>query len=501
MKIIDRLKAAVKTYFNQGDWVNSHAPGRIYSSGGGRFYWIPGTKFNWDNLTGELWTCPAVQACLNIIHRNLPQAPWIIRRKEVKGDTETWKPAPDHPLLALLNRPNPIYDGHILRQNIADSIKLNGNAYVIKERTNGGRVKELWWVPNAWVQPVTKPGSKMPMAIDYYRVSYGNQNIEIPTEDMIHVRDGCDPKDPRLGLSELASSSRDINTLQQLSTYKPNLLRNMGVTGRFVSPKVELQNTEFDPKEFKEHIDAQSTGDNVGATVVTDFPIDVDYPSASPKDLDVASMGDVPEANVCALMGVPAQVVGLHVGRLSKTYANMKEAREQLWEECLIPLGLLLSCQIGYDLLREYAPNRATPEVLEAYLAEYQLAFDYSDVRPLQPDLDALNTRELEVFKAGITTVAQFCANTFREEPDEAIADLYYSHLNVPAVEEVPAEDKPNTTQTVTTESGKSAWELRMEEELADMVLPVGKSAWEQKIEAELAMIERQSAFAGNGVH
>lgn len=491
MKALDRLKtrlgsigARLKTYFNQGDWVNSQAPGRLYSSGAGRFYYVPGTRFNWDRLTGDLWTCPAVQACLNIIHRNLPQAPWIVRRKESDGKTEKWVPAPDHPIKALLDRPNPIYDGNILKQNIADSIKLTGNAFVIKERNGGQVVRQLWWVPNSWVTPITDPDNRMPMAIDYYRVSFGRMQMKVPVKDMIHLRDGCDPTDPRLGMSELASASRDVNGLQQLANYKPNILRNMGVTGRFVAPESELQSVSFDPKAMKEHLDAQSQGDNVGSTFVTDIPLKVTYPNASPKDLDVASMGDVPEANVCALMGVPAQVVGLHVGRLSKTYANMKEAREQLWEECLIPLGHLIACQMGYDLLKEFAPPGSSPEALEAYLAEYEVGFDYSDVRPLQPDLDALNTRELEVFKAGIITVGQFCANTFREEPDAERADLYFSDLNAPAE---PPANEPNANQSATqpTAAGKSIWEQVLE----------------GRLEAELAEIERQSVFVGNGVH
>lgn len=488
MKSIDRIKQAVgsvgirlKTYFNQGNWVDSNLPGRIYSSSGGRFYAIPGTRVNWDRLTGDLWTCPAVQACLNIMHRNLVQAPWMVyQKKQTKGRTES-VPVPDHPILARLNRPNPIYDGQVLRDCIVDSLKMTGNAYIVMERTNGQAVAELWWVPNDWVQPYTQPDNRMPMAVDYWRVNFANRQMIVPPEDMIHLRLGSDPTDPRLGLSELASASRDVNTLQQLANYKPNILRNMGVVGKFIRPKDGT--VLIDPVEVKEKIDAASTVDNVGSTVVVDFPAEVDYPGVSPKDLDTGAMGDMPEANICALMGVPAQVVGLHVGRLSKTYANIKEAREQLWEECLIPLGNLIACQMGYRLLPEYAANR-DPEYLEAYMAEYALALDYTDVRPLQPDLDALNTRELEVFKAGITTVAQFCANTFRDEPDPAIADLYYSDLQAPPepMDGTDGTGKPNATQTVTT---------------------AGKSAWEARVEAELMEIERQSVFAlnGNGVH
>ena len=491
MNAIGRVKeqlgsigARLKTYFNQGNWIDSNAPGRIYSSGGGKFYAIPGTRYNWDRLTGELWTCPAVQACLSIIQRNFQQAPFTVYQKVTTGGKAERNPVPDHDVLRLLNRPNPAYDGQVLKENIVQSLKLYGNAYMVIERSNGKAARELWWVPNEWVQPYTEPGSKMPMMVDYYRVTWGGRQMTVQPEDMIHLRIGSDPYDPRVGLSELVSASRDINTLQQIATYKPSILRNFGIIGKFIRPKDSI--VQITPADIKAQVDAQTQGDNVGSTIVVDFPADIDYPNSSPKDLDVGTMGDMPEANICALMGVPAQVVGLHVGRLSKTYANVKEAREQLWEETLIPLGNLIACQLGYRLLPEFA-GTSSPEAVEAYMAEYELAFDYSDVRPLQPDLDALNTRELAVFTAGIITVGQFCANTFRDEPDPAIKDMYYSDLHAPepVEEEVQTGNEPNTTQTVTA-AGKSAWEARMEAELAAL---------------EVSEVTRQAVYAGNGVH
>jgi HK97 family phage portal protein len=483
-----RIGAQLKTYFNQGNWIDGNSPGRIYSSRGGKFYWIPGTRFNWDRLTGDLWTCPAVQACLNIIHRNLPQAPWVVRKRQMSGKQEKWVPAAGHPLQALLDRPNDIYDGNILKQNIADSLKLDGNAYIIKERDGAQRVRELWWVPCSWVDPFTAPSSKIIMGVDMYRVTWGNQRMDVKPENMIHLRDGSDQNDPRLGLSELASAARDVNTLQQIATYKPNVLRNMGIIGKFISPK---DNTvQIDPKEVKEHIDAQSTQDNVGSTVVVDFAAEIEYPNSSPKDLDIGLMGDMPEANICALMGVPAQVVGLHVGRLSKTFSNVKEAREQLWEECLIPLGTLISCQLGYDLLREFAGTN-NPEQLEAYFAEYRLEFDYTGVRPLQPDLDALNKRELDIYINDGQTLGEFCANTMRQEPRLELKDLYYSEvkrlMNPAPVEPAMPGEQPAAAQEEQPKSN-------------------GKSVWEARIEAELEELERlhagsEFAAAGNGVH
>jgi HK97 family phage portal protein len=422
----ERLGIAYRSFWGGGDWVDSSAPGNLYSSGGtGRAHWTPGTQINWDRITGDLWECPAVQACLNWLFRNFPQAPPIVNVKDSAGE---WKIAKEHPLVNLLNRPNQDYDGSILFQGLILSWITNGNAYAEIVRSTGGEVIELYWIPHHLVTVWTDP--KSDNLIDYYRYRTPNGDERILTPDkMLHLKFGFNPYDTRLGMSPLFSAKRGIYTLQLAANYGANMMRNFGTIGMFVSPNDPTVTIE--PETIADKINAKTTGDMVGSTTVLDFMAKVDYPKSSPQDMALDTIQDIPEKDICALIGIPDKVIGLYCARDSQTYASAVEAREIAWEECVMPMGTGMAAQIGFKLLPEFTTAR-TLQAKRQELTRVQLAFDYRDVRPLQPDLDKLNTRELMVFRMGLITVGDFCRNTNRPDPPKAIADKFYYDLPQP---------------------------------------------------------------------
>lgn len=462
--LMHRLRAAIKSFnqgeaiksFNQGDWVNSSRPGNIYSSAA-RSHCVPGTVVNWDGVTGELWTCPAVQACLNWINRNFPQAPPIVRQRN--GETGQWTIVPDHALTRLLRRPNPEYDWNLLSQAIVLSLETNGNAYCAIERNNGLQPAELWWMPHHLVTAVTEAGSRN--FIDRYEVSVRGKKLQVDPRDMLHVRYGLDPDDVRLGLSPLASAKRGVYSLQQANTYRANILRNSGAIGVLISSKLNSQK-EWDPAELVEKYKAKVTGDAVGEAFATDAELDFTFPRNSPEDMAMEIIEDRPESEVCALVGIPPQVAGLHVGRLSKTYANMEQARESAWEEKLMPLGTMLGSQIGYKLLAELSEEPTEAAKMEE-AGTLALGFDYSNVRPLQPDMDLLHERVRRDWLANLITLADWKRAVDRL-PDPGDEKLRYRDF----------ANTPQTELAVTPAPGKSAgrpydWSQRIIEEIETM--------------------------------
>lgn len=441
MKLLDRTKKALGAAYksltvswSSGDWVNSDAPGNRngYTTAQGKWQWIPGTRINWDRVTGDLYSCPAVQSNLNWIFRNFSQAFVQITNKNKDGEDTVIE---NHPLVHLLNRPNPEYDGNILFQSIILSLELNGNAYIQLEYTLGGKLAELWWVPHSWVNVVTEKDSKK--LIDYYNVTYpgAQKPTKIMPSRIVHLRYGLNPYDPRMGMAPLSSASRDTNALQQAGNYRPTILKNFGVIGRLVTPKTA--DAVFDPDEMKKRFDDQSKGDQAGSTVACDVPVDVEHFGMSAQDMALDTLEDRPEANICALFGLPLHVVGLHGGRESKTYNNAKEAREAAWEEKLMPLGSLLCSQIGYRLLPEFGKD---PEV-------ETLGFNYSKVRPLQPDQDKLHARVREDFRVGMIDRKRALIETGRPYEDDRDEGVYFVNTRLGADPNVgPNPDGTSTT-------------------------------------------------------
>src|SRR5690348_13635693 len=118
--IRQRIQAGTRKSFNAPEndewhWRNL-GPAR-------RQYWIPGTNLDWEALAGDLWMIPGVQAVLNWKWRNFIQVrPKIMR--ETDGDQ--MEPMPDHPLLQVLRKPNPGYDGTLLQMMMLFSLEFDG---------------------------------------------------------------------------------------------------------------------------------------------------------------------------------------------------------------------------------------------------------------------------------------------------------------------------------------------------------------------------------------
>src|SRR5678815_4271950 len=101
--------------------------------------------------------------CIRDSCRTFPEAPLMVERRDGQGE---WVAVPDHPLTALLERPNPYYSGvHLWTATLADRM-LEGNAYWLKRRSGTGKPLELWWLPACYVEPKRRDGAEE--FISYY---------------------------------------------------------------------------------------------------------------------------------------------------------------------------------------------------------------------------------------------------------------------------------------------------------------------------------------------
>ena len=83
----------------------------------------------------------AVVACLQTLGTSFAEPKMCIKTKDSKGETETIY---THQFLTLLDRPNPFMSGDMLKQYIINSMHVNGDAYILKQRNNAGQVAQLY---------------------------------------------------------------------------------------------------------------------------------------------------------------------------------------------------------------------------------------------------------------------------------------------------------------------------------------------------------------------
>ncbi len=302
-----------------------------------------------------------------------------------------------HDLTDLLEKPNPFYGGDELMAGCIVSDIVDGNAYILKLRNNATRIAELWWLPHTLVEPI---GSRDPFGpfIEWYEYRVQGKRILIPPSEIVHIRHGLDPFNPRKGISRLKGQLREIMTDEEGARFTSALVQNMGVPGLIVSPKGEEKTIgEDDANIIKIKLDQNIGASNRGRTVVMSGATDLNQFGFSPQEMNLASVRGVPEERLSAALGVPAAVVGLGTGLAqTKVGATMHELREMAAEQGLVPLWRRFAKGLNRQLTPEYQrPSRV-----------YTLHYDTSDVRVLQEDKQKKHERTRLDVAAGILDVA-----------------------------------------------------------------------------------------------
>jgi len=137
-----------------------------------------------------------------------------------------WTKVDDHPLPALLRRPNSLMSGSLLLSDCAWWYELLGNAYwfVVTDSPGRGPIREIWPLPADRVRPDPQTLRISPITgkpILDYNYQLGSI-ITLPGENVVHFRT-ANPFDPWRGLSKLsplqANMRMDFAQLEWLGSY------------------------------------------------------------------------------------------------------------------------------------------------------------------------------------------------------------------------------------------------------------------------------------------
>ncbi len=343
----------------------------VFRRDGQRWFFQPRSSFNYERQVGDGSGSSTVAAPVLWVARTFPEAPPALWRVDEDGQERI---EIRHPLLRLMQRPNPFYTGVVLWMATTVSWMVDGNAYWFKLRNANNAVTALWWVPSWMLKPVGNEGT----FITHYEYQPGTELVKVAPEDVVHFRFGLDADNPRLGYSPLKSVLREVYTDDEAAAWTASLLRNMGVPGLIVSPASDTQAVgQEDLDATKQYLMAMFTGDKRGEPMVMGAPTRVEQFGFSPEQMNLKEMRRIPEERVTAVLGIPAIVAGLGAGLDRSTFTNMAEAREAAYEAGIIPMQRIMAEEIRFQLLTDF----------EQDVFVWRFGFDLSKVRVLQEDV------------------------------------------------------------------------------------------------------------------
>lgn len=375
MSLLGRLKALTRMVFGR----TSQWSGTV----------MPRSRYDFARQVGDGMSSSVVAAPVLWIARTLPEAPIVIER-----DDELER---DHAMARLLRNPNPFYSGHVMEMALAISITLNGNAYILKIRNGMRGVVQLWFVPWWMMKPVAPDDGSV--FISHYDYSPLGIPMPISPDDVVHLRYGLDPRSIRLGLGQLTSLLREVFTDDEAAAFTASILRNAGVPGLIASPATETAViSDADMQDLKEKLKHVVSGDRRGEPLVMRGPTKVEQFGFNPQQMDLAKLREIPEERVCAVLGIPAAVVGFGSGLAqTKVGATMAEMREMAYESCIIPMQGMIAADLDRQLLPDFESD---PD-------SCRTVFDLSRVRVLQEDQNRKAVRVNTMVQGGWMTVAR----------------------------------------------------------------------------------------------
>ena len=343
----------------------------------------------------------------------------------------------EHPLVRLLNHPNPVTSRFHLWSTVIMDRYLAGNAYVLKARTDFGNVAELWRLRPDRVRILTDVSGQL----TGYEYRVGNNSVTIPADDVVHWRTR-NPLDDHYGMPPLMAVAGRIDIDNYMRGFLKTFFERGGtgpgailtVSGKLPDEAKDSIRDKFKrmyggPKGWHEVLILDNT-----ESTYSQMGLDRGLRDALPKEIDNTN-----EARIAMAFGIPGSILGLLIGYESSSYANKKQDWQVLWDVTLAPLYSDLDDVLNLALVPEFG---GIDEVL----------FDLTQVKALQEDEDKLQDRARKNFQAGGWTLQEFRAMTgVPAEPEDGT--LFVPGNMVPrpaeAVEEEQGEEQPGIGQQV----------------------------------------------------
>ena len=324
------------------------------------------------NASAAVYTCVEKRAKL------MSAVPWVAKRKLADGTLED---APNSPLQALIDMPNPDTSWMEIIYEVSQQLDLAGNCYISEIKAGASNLPfQLWILPSQYVS--LKAGKEK--LIDLYEYQEASSSkFKIEADDMIHLR-LPNPNSRYFGQPVLMAAGRATDIDRESGIWQKTSLENRGVIDIHVEVPDTLQPDQIDaikarikekqsgPKNAREPLVSSGKINNLGQNAV---------------EMDFVESRKAVWAEICAVFGMSMSDLGFTE---NVNLANANAMQKQLYVNTIIPSLELVKRQLNAQLAREFGP-------------EYCLEYDLSNVEALQENYTEKLTNGEKLWRMGFS--------------------------------------------------------------------------------------------------
>jgi HK97 family phage portal protein len=269
-----------------------------------------------------------VYRAVTMIAEAAASVPWLAYESEAER--------PDHPLLALLSRPNGRQSGTAWLEALYGNLLVSGNAYAELVQL-GGDPAELHALRPDRMKVVPGPDG-WPEAYEY---SVAGRTVRFPVEDgtslILHLR-LYHPLDDHYGFAPLEAAAIALDLHNAAGAWNKALLDNAArPSGALVYRGEGGANLSQDQFErLKRELDTNYTGAvNAGRPLLLEGGLDWTSMALTPHDMDFIEAKNGAAREIALAFGVPPMLLGIPG---DNTFANYAEANRVFWRQTVLPL-------------------------------------------------------------------------------------------------------------------------------------------------------------------
>jgi HK97 family phage portal protein len=273
---------------------------------------------------------PTVRACIMAKQKAAIECPIILVNE--KGEA-----VENHQILALLKKPNPMQSWEKFLTQMIGSHDIAGEGDVLK--IGIGQSVELWPLRPDWLE-ITTFSMGLPVSCSYTPSdTYEESTVKQYQFSELMIWAEYNPLFRWRGLSPLYSAAYSIDTLNEYAKSNKAMLENGMTPSGVLWTDSEVSDTSFN--RLQEQFNGKYAGaKNSGKPMILDGGLKWQGMSFSPRDMEFVSGKRLSQLDVCQVLRVPPQIIGIEG---SQTFANYEQARAAFYEDEVIPMvnGLL----------------------------------------------------------------------------------------------------------------------------------------------------------------
>ena len=309
---------------------DSRAQRLIALTTAGRPQWTPR---NFEALAREGFARnPVAYRCVRMIAEAAASVPLVV--------FDQGRRSADHPLLQLLERPNPEQGRADLMEAFFGGLQTAGNAYLEAAEDEDGLPIELYSLRPDRMKVV--PGARgWPQAYSY---TVGAQTVQLVRGadgwmPVLHLK-LYHPADDHYGFSPLEAAAFAVDVHNASGAWNKALLDNAArPSGALVygggETSERLSEEQFERLKA-ELAEAHTGAMSAGRPLLLEGGLDWKPMSLSPADLDFIAGKHAAAREIALAFGVPPPLLGIPG---DNSYANFKEANAAFWRHTVVPLA------------------------------------------------------------------------------------------------------------------------------------------------------------------